>query len=200
MSTLPVPDTAKAVIRYVLAGAPYTLGFHFRKPGFDTSDLDDLSAAIDGYQTNIISAASPTDFTYVQTDVYDLRTLDGPISTANSEATSGEASNDVLPPTICIVITERTAQRGRAGRGRLYWPVISETDMTDGVISSGHVTSILGKYDGVVGVCTALGWTHVLVSRQFNGVQRDPPVTFPITNRVVRSQYPGYQRRRNIRP
>jgi hypothetical protein len=200
MATLPVPDVCKIVVRFTLADAAYTLGFHAKKTDFTSQDQIDLADAVDAAVAAWTWNTKPDTEYYVRTDVYDLRTSDGPISINNDGADQGEASADTLPPTVCAVITERTAARGRSGRGRLYWPVGSEASMTDGVISGGRQASILSEYDDIVTAITTEGFTHVLVSRQIDGVQRDPPVAIPIISREIRSGHPGYQRRRSIRP
>lgn len=60
----------------------------------------------------------------------------------------GLVPGDALPTQVCGLITIRTATAGRQGRGRLYFPFLSETDNAlGGVPTAGFVTGLQAVAD-----------------------------------------------------
>lgn len=201
MAFIPTADSVRAVVRWTHGAEEFSNVFHFLKTSFTVQDMEDLADAMDSSVATEWLADVSDDFTYVQTDVYDIRTIGGQIKTNNGGTGPGpQTGNDGLPPSVALVLTLYTATRGRAGRGRAYIGTMSETEMQNGIFNAGAITAALTNYNAVVTAATNLGWTHCVRSIQQNHQVINPAAMRPITSVVCRSGIPGYQRRRQDRP
>lgn len=84
-----------------------------------------LNAAITDFITGTYSAGTMgdafTDDTQLDAiDVYDLGSTTAAGTLTTGLATWGDGGTDALPPDVALVMSHRTATRGRSGRGRSY--------------------------------------------------------------------------------
>jgi len=116
----------------------------------------------------------------------------------------GTRAGDPLPPQIALVLTKRTALRGKSGRGRMYLCGMSEDDSTAGkpvaalLTAAGALSIELSSQ--FVGAATAVLFNPVVVS--LIGYQRSafdqpplphnpkpPPIQF-IPGTIINTMYP----------
>jgi len=65
--------------------------------------------------------------------------------------TGGGSSLSSLPPNCCVLAHKRTATGGRVGRGRMYWPSVTTTGVTEnGVIGGPSVAVYQGAFNGLL--------------------------------------------------
>lgn len=110
------------------------------------------------------------------------------------------ADTDPIPGSACLVMTNRTAKRGRSYRGRNYIPGIPSTvtDATDGnFVPNSYVSDLLDSHADFM---TALigsypDFEHVVVSRFQNGAFLGTAIKTPVTS-VSANNYIDSQRRR----
>lgn len=201
MAFIPTPNGALAVIRFAHGGFAVSNNYWFVKAGFDQTAQENLAGVLDALHTaELWAGAYNTDYAYVQTDVYDMRTLTGQKVTVATNARAGTVAGEILPVNLAIVVTLRTAARGRSGRGRVYLTGFGETAIADGLWGQANADFCKDYVDDIADAATGQGWTMVIRSTQENGVVLEEANTRPVTTTVVRSLIPGTQRRRLDRP
>jgi hypothetical protein len=126
---------------------------HFRKDGALSfpaaiAILDPLLLA--HYQTNSGTGLawrtiSPTSSNLTQ---FEYTPLDGTsATTVITHALAGLDANDPLPASVALVVTIRTAVRGRSHRGRVYTGPYAEDANTAGVPTAATVTAVATQWD-----------------------------------------------------
>lgn len=200
MTFIPTPNTARAVVRFGIGAEEWSNVFHFTKNGFTEADMQSLADDIDDYVGNYWLASMSNGCGYIATDVYDIRTSTGPIVSANAESGPGTVSDEEESIGLAVVVTLRTATRGRTGRGRKYVAGFGAGNITDGSWTESTATDAKAFVDNVAATGVSAGWTHVIRCIQVDGVPLTEAVTRPVTSTEVRSLKPGTQRRRIDRP
>jgi len=165
---------AKVVRLYT--GTPYSTGV----PWF-TSCAPDIKL-IDATYYPLSAAGAPTVISHTQQGVAGANT-----NTAQETA---------------IVLTLRTALRGRKNRGRIYLPSISTTFMSGagGVMVAGSVTTFLTQARGLLADLPSIQWKWVVASYGHSVLKNGTPSTWTpyatdLTD-VTMDGIPDVQRRR----
>lgn len=198
---IPTPNGALAVLRFAHGGFAVSNNYWFVKAGFDQTAMQNLAGVLDAlHGAGNWAGAYNTDYAYVATDIYDMREVTGQKVTVTTNARSGTVSGEILPVNLAIVVTLRTANRGRSARGRVYLTGFGETAITDGLWGQTNADFCKTYVDNIAAAATGQGWTMVIRSTQENGAVQNPAVTRAVTTTVVRSLVPGTQRRRLDRP
>jgi hypothetical protein len=113
----------------------------------------------------------------------------------------GIVGGDPLPPQSAGVITWRTGFAGRSFRGRTYLPGVSESDSTDGTLSSGYLTrlgTIITQMLAVFGPSGSdTNWQFAVISEVSAGAPRVPPIGTAVTAGVQRPFVQTQRRRAN---
>lgn len=196
MAFIPTPNTARLVLKWQGGGFDYSNVVHCTKTGFTTNDLQDLADDVSTWVGSNMLANIPDGIRWVGVDAYDMRTESGAMVSSTQSGGVGQQATEELPVSNAIVVTLRTAQRGRSGRGRLYVTFYDESDIDSGVFGQGAI-NLAGSYvAGVKGAIENAGWVLVIRSTQQGGVVLTTGVTIPVTSYEVRSGVPGTQRRR----
>jgi len=164
-----------------------------------TNTGDDAAAALTKFQTAVAAMwASGIDAFINTTVTYDSQktvTVDQStgkqIARADGAVTdAGAATSGSLPPQLSIAVTLRTALATRAGRGRIYLPPFSLSEVSAGRLGAttqGLVrTAVKGMYDTLI----SDGHTPVLYGRTAHTVT-------PITTLAVGDVYDTQRRRRD---
>lgn len=115
-------------------------------------------------------------------DEYRAYTLDS-LMYSTAAATSGSTkvgtgTADSLPWEVSIVVSQRTAQTGPAGRGRLKLPAIIETSVNNNVLDSGDAGRISTAVNAVKSAINADGST-VFVVKHGRRASAKVPVAIP---------------------
>ena len=84
-------------------------------------------------------------------------------STGGGAVWQGGGSGEPIPQG-CAVVTFRTTQRGRSGRGRVYLPWITEPNQTAGVLSASAVTACQTAWDAFATALSTATYPLVVVS------------------------------------
>lgn len=196
MAFIPSPHTARIVVGFQGGGFDFSNVFWATKTDFTTQDMQDLGDAIQAAFVSSVKAGMSAGIRETGVTVYDARTDSGELTTSTTGADVGGAAGEALPVNLALIMTLRTAKRGRSYRGRTYVTLFREADIDSGVFGSGAV-ALAGTYIGAVK--TAIegeGWTMVIRSIQHNNVTTNPAVLTPVTSYESRSGVPGTQRRR----
>jgi hypothetical protein len=110
----------------------------------------------------------------------------------------GSIDGDPLPPQVCFCITHLTGLVGRANRGRSYMGLLSENDVSAGILIEGRAIGLRNGLSGVRTVMANAGWTHVVVSRVRNKTRLPVAVTVPVIGYKYTDRVVDTQRRRQV--
>lgn len=201
MTFIPFPNGARVVVEFGAgASVVWTNGFHFTKNNFNDSDLEALAACADTYWGGSLLDVLSDDMHYTQSIAYDMRTDGGTLRVNSTSAGPGTQSGDMLPVQTALVLTHRTALRGRSYRGRTYVAGLGEDKFLGGMYDGPTVATIVTKCGQFFTQAQTLGWEPVVASYFHNGVPRAAAVGTIIEYTQARDYIPGTQRRRSIRP
>lgn len=200
MAFIPTEHCARVVVTYAKGTEEWSNVYHATKTDFVRADMEALAAAVDAIFTSTVLDTFSSDVRYQVTTVYDIRTLTGEIVFDNSHTGPGTASFDVVPINTAVVVTLRTATRGRTGRGRSYIAGYSEGGIEDGEWNATTLAQALNLVLDIKAAIESAGWTMVIRSIQTDGIENNPAVTRPVTQVAVRGGKVGTQRRRVDRP
>jgi len=198
---MPLPTNfVVATLRYGSGGNPaqlnvlwYDLTGTVGEPTPD-DDANMIATAIASHFNDELSAVMTT-----ETDLRGVvATCDfaGSVFTAGQPFTAlaGDITGDTLPEFCAVVIQKRTAQPGRAGRGRWYIGCVPESFTDNGETTLSADAAYDALKTKLISPVTAGGatLTPVLYSKSIN-------TTFPLTSAKVNSAL-GTERRRLVRP
>ena len=95
----------------------------------------------------------------------------------------GGVSGEANPNNVAAVVSLRSSNRGRSGRGRNYVPGIAGSVVTLNTLDPAFIVNLLDAYLMLMGAGSFLaGWELVVVSRFAAGVRRAAGLAQPVTN------------------
>lgn len=197
---IPTPHGARAVINFGAGSEAYSNVLHFTKTNFSEADMTALAEEIDNQIPAQWLPIMSAEAAYRNVTVYDIRTSDGPLVLVDTNADVGDVAGDHWPINVAVVITLRTAARGRSGRGRLYFGGGPVGWFADGELNPAYYESYEDAVNGIMTSCAAIGWTLCIRSTQQDNVQLASAVMRPVIAVEIRNPKPGTQRRRVDRP
>lgn len=189
----PVPDGALIVIKGKLKGQDCfnTLGFGLKTPGaVGEAALIALTSKVATYWQSNMLPVLPAAYEMGLVTGAALDDSEGPQSEDGSYIGQvGALAGDTLPNNDTIAVAFRCNLRGRANRGRNYWPALLRTEVTDNEVDSTKVASIIGSYGGLLddsGFDATWQWS--VISRKIidvSGVGRAVRITTVSVNDLV---------------
>lgn len=170
-------------------GAEWTLGFDLdtapATPALMAADLSSI------YDTAGLDALQTTEISLVEVLVKWGPDATGP-SGSVSVANTGTNGGDTTGPQVAMLVQKNTGAGGRAGRGRLYFPGISDTSLAiNGDLVSGFRVVAQGLFDDFLADLNSGGLPPVLL----HGVGSPISTPTPINSFTV-AQTTATQRRR----
>jgi hypothetical protein len=202
MAFVNTPDAAKVIISYgVPADDPLSNTLWFVRPGFTFAEMQALADFVGLWWLGNILPELSQFVQYHQTQVYDMRALDGAtyvsLQGANTPGTYIEGISNIGTS---VVATFRTSSRGRSARGRNYVRGWSENRVAARTVEATATQAVADAYVDLLVLNTPPGWTPVVRSGQQDGVKLLEAVTRPIISAEVRNQTIASQRRSIRRP
>lgn len=206
MPFVPVANTALFEFRYLMDLQHIENTLYFESAGAITpADLTALINAMETFWNAEFQPLIPVTIELVEMVATDLTSATSAQVTLAPVVTSLGAVNDpALPNNVSLSVSFRTAQRGRAFRGRNYWPALWETGVIKNTVQDTIVAAIQDAYNALItdaGV-TAAGFTWVVVSR-FSGIDGDGKpiprvagITTPVISATIVDPTVDSQRRR----
>lgn len=121
-----------------------------------------------------IKAAMPTTLSLLNIKCTDMTTNIGPVvNVATGLPKAGTGGSPSLPNNCALVLTKRTALRGRSYRGRIYTPGLVESIVTGNTVTPATVASIITNWERLISfTTTSTTWDMVVMSRVADGVDR----------------------------
>lgn len=201
MAFIPVPACVSAVIRGTYFSNPMITVLHFAKTGGGTySGADCLSLA------TFIASAWPLhvmpffceSYTLNDVKVTDQSSESGPsVTVAPGTPQVGGYTTAGLPGQNALVMTHRTALRGRSFRGRTYFGALVEPLVVGNQVDGTHMINLLTGWGNFLDECEAEGHILVIASRYTNNAPRVTGVATPVTTSAWRNGNVDSQRRRS---
>ena len=174
MPFIPVPNTIQAELTYNFSGQVVQNVLHYNKPApLAAGDMDDVGAELVSWFDTTLKANMPATITLFEVKLTDLTTAQGEvINYQTGLPIQGTDVATALPNNCALVITKRTAKRGRSFRGRIYHPALPRDQVTDNVVAAGLVTTLTSAYGLITSIPILSGGSVslVVVSRIQNGV------------------------------
>jgi hypothetical protein len=164
--------------------------FAGKAAGFATVILAELLQPMATHQSNRLS--------YSGIHVVDLTSNSGPIyDTTSGYPLPGGNDAQPLPNGVALVVTARTALRGRSFRGRNYVAGLLPSQVTDSMFQAGIVSAVLSHYNALTEAMRVSLIPMVVVSRFSGGLPRAFGTATDITTWDNVSRGTRSQRRRN---
>ena len=117
----------------------------------------------------------------------------------NPAITPGGITGEAAPNNVAAVVSLRTDQRGRSGRGRNFVPAIPNSVITLNTLDDTYISDLTSAYFALVGPGTFIpGWQLVIVSRVSAGVVRPTGIAIPVTDTLMTSNSVRSMRSREI--
>lgn len=200
MPFVPVPGVAQVNVRATLNGEQIenVFCFQYNAPPIDAGELSTLAEVVrDEWIANVLPLLTQG---YTLREVYavDLTSADGPTATAVAPpGTIGGEISQPLPNNVALVLTHRTAQRGRAYRGRTFISGLVEGNVAGNLVDAGWAGTLVAAFNTfIIEIQSTVAWVFVIVSRQLDNAPRVTGVATVVTATVLRDNVVDSQRRR----
>lgn len=160
----------------------------------DLADIDAVGTAIVDAWILHQQGVTPTTLSFVELLFTDLTVIDGYSVNFNlGLPLAGTNANQSLPNNCALVVTKRTAKRGRAFRGRSYVPGLQEGGVNGNSVTSAIQTAALNFFNDIRIIAVGAPGYQMQVAHRFSGTQplengTVEPVTNFTTNATVDSQ------------
>jgi len=182
-----VPDTAEAVVKFLLNSVNFTNTYYAKRAGgYTEAQLGELAVAVDAWVEASIRPELGADTTYVQTTVRGLENIvDFEVIEAGGSGIGGVAVQ-ALPVNLAFCVKRETGQTGRSARGRVYLAGFGLTYLAanENFWDSTDMADVITALNALRGEMLSASWTEVVVSRWTNGIKRPVGVTYEVTQYV----------------
>lgn len=189
MAFIPVPDAAKAAIKFLQYGQQMVNTLWFKLPGgWTTSDLTDLATALNSWVVAELLPQLSNTVTFLGTEARDM-------SAAGAEGVDiivpggspGLNPNAPMPSNVTAAIKFGTGLTGRSNRGRNFIPGFASNNILNDRVTSAAQAFFQTAYELLPTYIVGLGAEHVVASL-YSGVDGSGnpiPRASGITNAVV---------------
>lgn len=198
MAFQPALDTLEVAIQCTLAGEACINTFHYMNTdSWGTTEADILCNDIATLWTAFTPGNNGTQFVFSAVKYKGLRTATDITGVVAVAPVTGTVAGAQVPNNSAISIARLTGLAGRSNRGRVYMPVTVAANMTGANQMSTSAGAVrIALLNDMRDVGTADGWTHVLVSRQQDGVIPANAVLNEVLYYSIRDYVLDSQRRR----
>lgn len=196
---IPVPGVLQANVRFSLEGQQIENVMCFR---YDGMPFGAAAAAVydvlntvwwDGFRAQIASECVS-----VENYMVDLSDEAGPVAALPAFTNAaGAATGFPVPNNAALVITHRTANRGRSYRGRTFVAGIAKSVVSGSYVDPGVVSDIVNAFNDMVDASQAAEVPFTIASRRHNKNPRVEGIDTIVTLCVARDNVLDSQRRRS---
>lgn len=202
MPFVPNADVIRISLDWRLGGEVANNVFYAFNAAADTPSVVQEAAedAVAAVITNMLPVMS-ADVEFLGATAYSMASETAPTFAAVvSPAEAGGTASDLQSRAFSVISTLRTQNRGRSGRGRIYWPGAAESQTEDGQLTSGALTAWGAAQGGFFFEMSSNGFPVIVYSQYTGGAPRTEGLAQLVVTAEIRSPRPGQQRRRNHRP
>lgn len=200
MVFVPFVGVCRAVIGQTLLGEEISNTMWFKKDGYTFTDQQILAGVLWTAWASEVMPLMSSALALLRVQVYDMTSESAPVAIQTSTPVLGTSTADPVPPHTAMVVTLRTAGRGRSARGRLFISGFSEASIDGGEFPQAVRDTVVEAIENVHAAAAVEGWTAVIAQQWAEGSQLSQGFTRDITAVEVRNGIPGTMRRRLGRP
>lgn len=185
-----VPGTVRVEMRYTIPNNTCENVFHVKRGStvWTEAQIDALEAAFRSWFTDTAAEFLSNQLSLYEILITDLTSLAGIRKSYQvSPALVGNISSGYLPANVTIAVKASIGLRGRGTNGRVYWPALCASQVSDQIITSSATTDIVGALNTLISDVAALGGGEALVIPHFKVANARPPTvtTSPVQNYLV---------------
>jgi hypothetical protein len=199
MPFVAAPGAIKVVLNYTTSlGRIINTIWVYKAPPIGVSDLQTAASSVGSWCNTHILPRCHNSVSLTLISAYDMGVQNGAVyNTTAGLPIAGSQGFDCSAVNASLVISWRTANRGRSGRGRFYCPPCNEDNIeTNGYrVGLGQQAAIAAAAGALAGIVQGSGLQHVIVSYFLNKLPRAVPLVQQVTSWVV-DQAVDSQRRR----
>lgn len=201
MAFSPTPGTVLVQLRMGVFSQLVINSFYFKKPqDWTETQIDTLVSTVDLAVTNHLAPMMTDEVNYSQMYIRDLSAQFSFIRVAAFTAIHGDIiGTPLLPLNVTLAVKFATGLAGRGRQGRVYWPAMPASWVTNNFVNGTNPTDIADAYsDFITAITTSVGneCDHVVVHSVENGVPLNPRTTSQVTDVLVGDTVVDSQRRR----
>lgn len=197
---IPFANCAEVVQQFTLGDQVVMLTNGVRKSSaFSGSDLSDILAVFRDFWDTKLHFLVTEELIAGVAKITDLTTVDAPIvEELVGPPTNGAVTTVPVPNNGAMVVSFKTALRGRSFRGRNYVPSLPAAALaTTSTWTTDTLTAMTEAYEYLGAQLALAGFQHVILSRQNDGERRTTGVATAVVTYIARAAI-GTQRRRVI--
>lgn len=175
MAFIPASNVLMVEIRATFNGEELENTLYFSTPGgITTPKVEDLFDYLEDTWIPTWIAAMSDDFLVDEIYATDLTTATSPTySRSIVPALEGPNTGGNLPGNVAVVVSFRTAGRGRSTRGRNYVGGLTEDKVTDNIFDLSTLNALVGFYELLMGGgAFPTDWVWGVLSRFINNAPR----------------------------
>jgi len=197
MPFIPVPNGIQLCFLFTTAGQNWQFCITLRKSAGSVEDTDLQQATADGqaWWLSFLKGALSSVAHLNEITATDLTSEGAP----QYRALVGENGNNAgsyTPTNVAVVMSHRTAKRGRSYRGRSFIGGLPITQVdTPTTLAASTATAFANGFASLRGTLDTHGLDHVVASRQHNGVTTSPAETNEVITTVVDTLLDSQRRR-----
>jgi hypothetical protein len=185
MTFIPVSNCLNAKMIYTLGGQRIQNNLYFTLNAAPVStDRDALATAMHTFWTNQLKPNLSSDIALVEIDIVDLSSANAPVTQLFVTPEPGTLAGVTVgvPSGSAIVVTFRTANRGRNYRGRNYLGGLSGNALTSPTsYNSTQVANLISAFAWLLDTAHTAGQLWSVVSRYLNKAPRSAGIKIPVT-------------------
>lgn len=196
MTFIPWPNGIQLCFDFVTAGQNWQFCLALRKStgSVTPTDLAAITTAADTWQPSLMGYLDQNT-TLRQIRATDM-TAQGGQQSVLTVGDAGTNGNAPMPIGTAQVVSLRTAKRGRSYRGRMFLGGLSTAYLLTATDSTAASAALYGAAVQVLaGALDALGYDHVVPSKQHNGAVTNPAELNEVIAYVVDQHYDSQRRR-----
>lgn len=196
------PWVAKCVISGTLDGQLVQNALYFENlgdgsPEWNMGRLESLNAIVASWLNVDLCAVLSNQMSFTSITSTQLKEDGGlqAISPLTPPAV-GDVNSEAMPNNVALCATITTAERGRAGRGRIYLAGLGRSQTEQSRVLAGPLAAINGKLDDLLSAAVAADFRMGVYSRYYKKVKRDLGKFTAATGFAVLDSVLDSQRRR----
>lgn len=196
---IPVPGVLQANVRFSLEGQQIENVMNFRYDGLPFgAAAAEVWGILDSIWWTGLRVQLSTEISSVEVYIVDQSDEAGPVASLPAFSNpTGAATGSPVPNNAALVITHRTANRGRSYRGRTFVPGIAKSVVNGSYVDTGVVGAIVTTFNNMVDASVTSEVPFTIVSRRHNNAPRVEGIDTIVTLCVARDNVLDSQRRRS---
>lgn len=198
MPFIPVPNGVQAELRFLLDEQKIENTLWFSTAGGDDAAVRaSIGEMLITWWNSGMKTITSDEMTLREVYITDQSAQDGGVTTVTTGLPlAGGAVEPAAPNQCAMVVSLRTAARGRTARGRNYVAGLPNSELVSNSWSSGYVSAVQQEYNDLIELADANSTPLAIASRYFNNAPRVTGVLRLVTQAVVVDPIVDSQRRR----